>query len=66
MATNINNKIVCNEPHANLDSYYGPYNSVQDALQTLNSTTVNGVNYVKRHIGLTVGIETSEGIVEYK
>ena len=65
MATNINNKIVCNEPHANLDSYYGPYNSVQDALQTLNSTTVNGVNYVKRHIGLTVGIETSEGIVEY-
>ena len=65
MATNINNKIVCNEPHANLDSYYGPYDSVQDALQTLNSTTVNGVNYVKRYIGLTVGIQTSEGIVEY-
>lgn len=65
MATNINNKIVCNEPHANLDSYYGPYDSVEQALQTLNTETVNGVKYTKREIGLTVGIQTSEGIVEY-
>lgn len=69
MATSINNTIECNQPHANLDSYYGPYESVNEALQTLNSTTVNGVDYTKRHIGLTVGIMVSEpggnGIIEY-
>ena len=56
MATNINNKLVCNEPHASLDSYYGPYESVHDAFVALADTTVNGVNYSKKHIGLTVGV----------
>lgn len=69
MATSINNTIECNQPHANLDSYYGPYESVNEALQALNSTTINGVDYTKRHIGLTVGIMVSEpggnGIIEY-
>lgn len=65
MPTSINNIITCNEPHANLDSYYGPYKSVSEALQLLNSTVVNGVIYTKRYIGLTVGIETDNGIVEY-
>lgn len=56
MATNINNKLVCNEPHASLDSYYGPYESVHDAFVALADTTVNGVNYSKKYIGLTVGV----------
>ena len=59
MATNINNRLVCNEPHANLDSYYGPYNSVDAAFNALASTTVNGVTYAKRYVGLTVGIWNS-------
>ena len=59
MATNINNKLVCNEPHANLDSYYGPYDSVHDAYLALADTTVNGVNYTKKYIGLTVGVWNS-------
>lgn len=59
MATNINNRLVCNEPHANLDSYYGPYDSVDAAFNALASTTVNGVTYTKRYVGLTVGIWNS-------
>ena len=59
MATNINNKLVCNEPHANLDSYYGPYDSVDAAFNALADTTVNGVNYTKKYIGLTVGVWNS-------
>ena len=47
MATNINNKIVCNESHANLDSYYGPYNTVEDAFNALADTIVNGIRAVK-------------------
>ena len=54
MATNINNTLVCNEPHANLDSYYGPYVSVEAAFNALADTTVNGVNYTKKYIGLKV------------
>lgn len=67
MATNINNKLVCNEPHANLDSYYGPYNSVHEAFMALDDTTVNGVNYTKKYIGLTVGVWNSahNEITEY-
>lgn len=67
MATNINNKLVCNEPHANLDSYYGPYNSVHEAFVALADTTVNGVNYTKKYIGLTVGVWNSSHneIIEY-
>lgn len=65
--TSINNIIACNEPHANLDSYYGPYVSVQAALNALQTVTVSGVNYVKRHIGLTVGIyDTNQvNVTEY-
>jgi hypothetical protein len=59
MSTNINNRLVCNEPHANLDSYYGPYDSVDAAFNALASTTVNGVTYAKRYVGLTVGIWNS-------
>lgn len=59
MATNINNRLVCNEPHANLDSYYGPYDSVDAAFNALADTTVNGVNYTKKYIGLTVGVWNS-------
>lgn len=67
MATNINNKLVCNEPHANLDSYYGPYSSVHEAFVALADTTVNGVNYTKKYIGLTVGVWNSSQteITEY-
>ena len=68
MATNINNKLVCNEPHASLDSYYGPYNSVHDAYTALADTTVNGVNYTKKYIGLTVGVwkdSNKNEIIEY-
>lgn len=68
MATNINNTLVCNEPHANLDSYYGPYESVEAAFNALADTTVNGVNYTKKYIGLTVGVWTNSShneIVEY-
>lgn len=56
MATNINNRLVCNEPHANLDSYYGPYNNVHAAYTALADTTVNGITYTKKYIGLTVGV----------
>lgn len=56
MATNINNRLVCNEPHANLDSYYGPYNTVHAAYTALADTTVNGITYTKKYIGLTVGV----------
>lgn len=68
MATNINNKLVCNEPHANLDSYYGPYNSVDEAYSALSDTTVNGVTYTKKFIGLTVGVwkdSNKNEIIEY-
>lgn len=68
MATNINNKLVCNEPHANLDSYYGPYNDVNEAYSALSDTTVNGVTYTKKSIGLTVGIwkdSNQNEIIEY-
>lgn len=65
MNTTINNRIECNEPHANLDSYYGPYEDVKAALEALpEEETVNGVTYTKRHVGLTVGIG-KESIVEY-
>jgi len=65
MNTTINNRIECNEPHANLDSYYGPYKTVKEALKALpEEETVNGVTYTKRHVGLTVGIG-KESIVEY-
>lgn len=65
MNTTINNRIECNEPHANLDFYYGPYETVEDALKALpEEETVNGVTYTKRHVGLTVGIGV-ESIVEY-
>lgn len=63
--TYINNIIECNEPHASLDSYYGPYKTVREALETLDSATVNGVNYTKRHVGLTVGISDGDNITEY-
>ena len=67
MATNINNRLVCNEPHASLDSYYGPYNSVHEAFTALADTIVNGINYTKKYIGLTVGIWNSahNEITEY-
>lgn len=64
MNTTINNRIECNEPHANLDSYYGPYADVEEALEALKDEEVNGVIYTKRHVGLTVGIG-KESIVEY-
>lgn len=64
MNTTINNRIECNEPHANLDSYYGPYDSVEKALEALKDEVINGVTYTKRHVGLTVGIGV-ESIVEY-
>lgn len=65
MFTTINNRIICNEVHANLDKYYGPYNSVEQALQTLGSETINGVNYNKRCVGLTIGVLSNGVITEY-
>ena len=65
MSTTINNRIICNEVHANLDEYYGPYNSVEQALQTLGSETINGVNYNKRCVGLTIGVLSNGVITEY-
>lgn len=65
MSTTINNTIICNEAHASLDSYYGPYKSLREALETLTSTKVNGVDYNKRSVGLTVGILNNNEITEY-
>ena len=65
MNTSINNIIICNEPHANLDGYYGPYSSIEEALETLNSETIAGVAYTKRAVGLTVGILENNEVVEY-
>jgi len=65
MSTTINNTIICNEAHASLDSYYGPYKSLREALETLTSTKVNGVDYNKRSVGLTVGIINKDKITEY-
>lgn len=65
MNTSINNIIICNEPHANLDGYYGPYSSIEEALETLNSETIAGVAYTKRAVGLTVGILENDEVVEY-
>lgn len=56
MSTSINNTIVCNEPHANLDVYYGPYDNIDAALEALSDVTIAGVTYHKRHVGLTIGI----------
>lgn len=65
MSTTINNRIICNQQHANLDEYYGPYNSVREALEALNTETIAGVTYTKRAIGLTVGIIENREVVEY-
>ena len=65
MNTSINNIIICNEPHANLDTYYGPYSSLQEALDTLNTETVAGVTSTKRAVGLSVGILENGEVVEY-
>ncbi len=65
MNTTINNKIACNEPHANLDSYYGPYESKAQALEALDTQTIAGVTYTKRAIGLTVGVTENGEVVEY-
>ena len=66
MSTSINNTIACNEPHASLDVYYGPYNSVAAALEALKDITIAGVTYHKKHVGLTVGVwENSNTIKEY-
>lgn len=67
MSTTINNTIACNEPHASLDSYYGPYNSVKEACDALTTVTVLGHTYTMRHVGLTVGIidSNTNKIVEY-
>lgn len=66
MPTSINNTIACNEPHASLDVYYGPYDSVAAALEALKDVTIAGVTYHKKHVGLTVGVwENSNTIKEY-
>lgn len=66
MPTSINNTIACNEPHASLDVYYGPYDSVAAALEALKDVTIAGVTYHKKHVGLTVGVwENSSTIKEY-
>lgn len=51
--------------NSNLDAWYGPYNSITDALvqtQTIVNT-MTGVTRVVRYIGLTVGIIDSQGHV---
>lgn len=56
-----------NVPHASLDALYGPWNSVEEALNnipgptTIGSITTEG----QRHVGLTAGVITTDGVVEY-
>ncbi len=58
MATfNLANQIFIVNPAANVDSTYGPYNSVAEA----NAAIVSGL----RVIGRTVGIITAGAVVEY-
>lgn len=46
-----------NGPFPNIDYKYGPYNSIQDAL--------DAIPYNQRSIGLTVGIkESNTGVIE--
>lgn len=58
MATfNLANQILIVNPSANVDSTYGPYNTVAEA----NTAIVSGL----RVIGRTVGIITDGSVVEY-
>lgn len=50
--------VLVGEPCANIDYKYGPYSSVQEAFDELSDMEVLA-------IGLTVGIMTDSGIVEY-
>lgn len=64
----LRNKLVCDYPHANIDSWYGPYNTLEEAKTAIpyGSSITN-----RRAIGITVGIyEKNEngniiGIKEY-
>lgn len=53
-----NFNILVNDKCSNIDAKYGPYNSLAEAFNTLD-------NYEYLAVGLTVGIITDEGIVEY-
>jgi hypothetical protein len=59
MTAFVNGGITDTAKKSNLDSKYGPYESVHAAYTALTSPT----DYVV--VGLTVGIQTNDGIVEY-
>ncbi|MBQ1297539.1 MAG: hypothetical protein IIY21_26085, partial [Clostridiales bacterium] len=59
MTAFVNGGITDTAKKSNLDTKYGPYESVHAAYTALTSPT----NYVV--VGLTVGIQTNDGIVEY-
>ena len=69
MATILDANISTNKAHSNLDSNYGPYqdvNAAYDALKEQVSPIPGGGTIPSRIApGLTVGINTAEGIVEY-
>lgn len=58
--TSINGVIESNAQHANLDSFYGPYPTTEDANNALADMTTVGRTIKKKKRGLTVGIETPD------
>lgn len=60
MSTKINSRLRVVGGAPNVDELYGPYNSVQEAFDILGPDDQDVAT-----VGLTVGIITGQGIVEY-
>ena len=57
MAFDLLNRIKVLTPAPNIDALYGPYSSIE--------TACSAIPLSRRALGLTVGIETENGIEEY-
>lgn len=59
-STKVGSNIFANEATANVDYKYGPYASIDEAYATLCEDNLDVIA-----VGLTVGIMTENGVVEY-
>lgn len=59
-STKVGSNILVNEASANVDYKYGPYDSLDDAYEYLGEDNLDCIA-----VGLTIGIITDNGIVEY-